>query len=100
MSKQTREEEQKILAQMEEAMREKGQKTQTEEKPVTEDSPSQATHCYRCKTLMEDGVCPTCGFKLYVPISEEKRKKIKKITTVIGFAVFVVVFILFRLSKS
>ena len=99
MSKQTREEEQKILAQMEEAMREEGQKAQTEEKSVT-DSPSQATHCYRCKTLMEDGVCPTCGFKLYVPISEEKREKIKKITTVIGFAVFIVVFIVFRLSKS
>ena len=96
MSKQ-REEEQKILAQMDEAMREKGQKTQTEEEASAKASQPQTMHCYRCKSLMEDGVCPICGFKLYVPMSEEKRKKIKTITTVIGFAVFIVAFILLRL---
>ena len=48
-------------------------------------------HCRRCQALVENGVCHTCGFKMYVPMSEEKRKKIKLITTAIGFAVFIVI---------
>lgn len=98
MSKQTREEEKKILAQMDEAMQE-----QKEEKPKTPSfSGSQPTevHCRRCRTLMENGVCPTCGFKTYVPMSEEKRKKIKTVTTVIGFVVFIILFLVLQMTKK
>ena len=57
-------------------------------------------HCRRCQTLMEEGTCPACGFKIYVPMSEEKRKKIKTITTAIGFVVFIVIFLVIQFSKS
>lgn len=96
MSKQTREEEKKILAQMDEAMKEEAKQA----KPSSHGARQPETmHCRRCRTLMEDGVCPTCGFKVYVPMSEEKRKKIKTITTAIGFAVFIVIFIILQMTK-
>ena len=60
----------------------------------------QQVHCRRCQTLMEEGTCPACGFKIYVPMSEEKRKKIKTITTAIGFVVFIVIFLVIQFSKS
>ena len=51
-------------------------------------------HCKRCKTLMEGGVCPVCRYKIYQPMSEEKRRKIKGIITLaalVVLAVFLVV---------
>ena len=56
-------------------------------------------HCRRCKTLMENGVCPTCGFKVYVPMSKEKQNKIKVIATAVAMAVFIVIFIITQLIK-
>ena len=108
MSKQKREEEQKVLAQMNEAMQE------NQAQPVKKEENAQKTkktsfygatqpttmHCRRCRSMMEDGVCPTCGFKMYVPMSEEKRKKIKTITTAIGFVVFIIIFLAIQFSKS
>ena len=95
MRKQRKEEEQRIIAEMEEAMK--------EERAKTEETPSniqtESYHCYRCKTLMENGVCPTCGFKMYVPMSEEQRRKIQRIGTIIGLAVFLVLFIILQLTK-
>ena len=98
MSKQTREEERKILAQMDEAMRE--QKEEKSKTPIFGGSQPTEVHCRRCRTLMENGVCPTCGFKTYVPMSEEKRKKIKTVTTVIGFVVFVILFLVLQMTKK
>ncbi len=40
-------------------------------------------HCKRCKTLMEKGVCPNCGFRIYVPMEETKQKKIRLISSAI-----------------
>ena len=105
MSKQ-REEEHRVLAEMDKAMKE--QKTQSASAPLQPkgktsfyDSTQPTTmHCHRCKSLMENGVCPTCGFKTYVPMSEEKRKKIKTVTTAIGFVVFIVIFLIIQFSKS
>ena len=102
MSKQTRqekrEEEQKALAQMEEAMQEEGEKKSRSSFYASTEP--EKVHCRRCKTLMENGVCPTCGFKMYVPMSEEKRKKIKMVATAIGFAVFIAIFLIIQFTKN
>ena len=60
----------------------------------------QQVHCRRCQTLMEEGKCPSCGFKMYVPMSDEKSKKIKTITTAIGFVVFIIIFLVIQFGKS
>ena len=57
-------------------------------------------HCKRCKTLMENGVCPSCGFKIYTPMDMEKREKIKMLTTIIGFVVFFAIFIILQIKKG
>ena len=57
-------------------------------------------HCRRCGTKMENGVCKTCGFKMYVPMDKEKQQKIKLIGTAILMAVFVVLFIVLQFKKN
>ena len=41
-----------------------------------------------------------CGFKIYMPMDSEKRDKIKLVTTIIGFAVFFVIFIILQFKKG
>lgn len=113
MSKQTRqqkkEEEKRIIAEMESALAEE----KTQEKP--EDEPSKRNvekkqtydetmpkdiHCKRCKTLMKKGVCPTCGFRIYVPMDKKKRDKAKLILAVVFMAAFLVMFILSQMKNS
>ncbi len=48
--------------------------------------------CPRCKSSMQGNACPTCGYKIYQPMSEEKRKKIRWITTAVCLVVFLVLF--------
>lgn len=60
----------------------------------------QSMHCRRCGTQMENGVCKTCGFKVYVPMDKEKQQKIKLIGTVILMAVFVVLFVALQFKKG
>lgn len=57
-------------------------------------------HCRKCKTMMQNGVCPTCGFKMYVPIDEKKLGKIKVVLTAVAMAVFVVLFVYLQLIKG
>lgn len=64
------------------------------------DSTPERIHCRRCRTVMENGVCPTCGFKVYVPMDEKKRNKIRLIATVVIMTVFVIVFVLLQVRKS
>lgn len=130
MSKQTRkqkkEEEARIVAEMEDALK-KGSETEegVSEGTASSESASDETasggegrsekkrrgdifdaapervHCRRCKTLMgEDGVCPTCGFRMYVPMDKQKRDKIKLIGTVVLMAVFVVLFVVLQIMKG
>lgn len=110
MSKQTRrekkEEERRIIAEMESAMREtQAQKNSPpsdgQSKPrgrYGKDPTPETLHCKRCKTVMENGVCPTCGYKIYVPMDEAKRKKIRFIAAGVCIAVFLVLFILLQLK--
>ena len=117
MSKKTRqekkEEEKRLVAEFEEALaqeRAKNSEGETKEEEGEAKKKRGASfyssiepetiHCRRCKTLMENGVCPTCGFKIYVPMSEEKRRKITMITTAVGFAVFIVIFVVMQFIKS
>ena len=101
MSKQTRqqkkEEEQRIIAEMEEALREtRGENTEKSKKSVYT-AELNTIHCRRCKTLMENGVCPTCGYKIYIPMDDTKRNKIRLITAI----VFVIIgVIIFAISKA
>ena len=63
-----------------------------------EDMPSQL-HCPRCKTLMDKGVCPHCGYYVYVPMDKAKQKKIKLVLTVVGLVAFAVLFVAIQLGK-
>ena len=106
MNKQKREEEKKILAEMDEAMKEQA-KAEVEtpaqenaERPkkykhfgLFEDKTPEKLHCRKCKTVMENGVCPVCGFRSYVPMDEKKQKKIRFVLTCVCLAVFVVLFV-------
>ena len=99
MSKQRREEEKKILAEMDEAMKENVQKEETPKKTkskifgVFEDKTPEQLHCHKCKALMENGVCPECGFRTYVPMSKEKQQKIRLILTGVFVVAFVILFV-------
>ena len=102
-ARERRAEERQILAQMNEAM--EGQETKTSaEKPKKQrkydSSMPEKVHCKRCRTLMENGVCPACGFKIYVPMDEEKRKKIKLVVTVVAIAVFIALFVALQFKNA
>ena len=108
-ARERRAQERQILAQTDEAMagQPKQEKTakQVQNPPKKQarkydDSMPQQVHCKRCRTLMENGVCPACGFKIYVPMDEEKRKKIKLITTVVAVAAFIVLFVALQFKKG
>ena len=70
-----------------------------EEPIVGENGELQTIHCRRCRTLMENGVCPDCGFKMYVPMSDEQRKKIRKAGTIVGFIIFAVLYAILKLLQ-
>ena len=111
---QKREEEKAIIAQMEEGLRENAVAEEVErdfmdaeksETPKTEkrglfgkpqDPTPEKIHCKRCKTLMQNGVCPTCGYKTYVPMDEKKRKAVRLALTVVCIGVFLILFIATR----
>ena len=109
-SRDRRAEERRILAEMDEAMAkqkpaEQPQTTTPKKKKARsihryDDSMPQKVHCKRCKTLMKNGVCPACGFTVYVPMSEEKRTKIKLTLTVVALVVFIVIFVALQFKKG
>ena len=108
MSKKTKEKEAKIIAEMEEALKEQGlsipkytggDKKKRHVNGYDETMP-QKIHCSRCKTLMENGVCPSCGHTVYVPMEKEKRDKFRLIATIVCMAVFVVAFLVIQIKKG
>ena len=100
MSKMTRKEKQaeerRIIAEMDGALQgNKGAQPiedQADNRGYDETMPDKI-HCRRCKTLMEKGVCPTCGFRIYVPMDKKKREKMKLTLAILFMAVFLAVFI-------
>ena len=103
-ARERRAEERQILAQMDEAMAGQPKQEKASQQPQKarkyDDSMPSQVHCKRCRTLMENGVCPACGFKIYVPMDEEKRKKIKLITTVVAVVVFIALFVALQFKKG
>ena len=110
MSKR-KQKEQEIIQQMEQALKEQGLQTPTQKRQAPtrqkrgifrsqEDVTPTVVHCKRCKTLMEKGVCPTCGYKIYVPMDEEKRKKIKLAMTVVAVVVFIALFVALHFKNN
>ena len=101
MSKQTRkekrEEEKRIIAEMESALPKKEE--ENEKVSYGEDLP-ETLHCKRCKTELSNGVCPVCGFRIYVPMEKKKRDKIRTVVTVISMAIFVILFLLLQIKKG
>lgn len=97
--KEKKQKEQEILAQMDAAMLEqRPQGEEQEERKGDETMPSQM-HCKRCKTLMKNGVCPTCGFTVYMPMDEGKRKKIRWIVTAVALGIFILLFVALQAGK-
>ncbi len=98
MKPNKREEEQKILAEMEKAMQENGQadsRAQLPQKRIGpfKDKTPESIHCRKCGTLMEKGKCPTCGHTIYVPMDEGKKKLVRWIVGGVCLVVFAIVFI-------
>ncbi|MBQ8291594.1 MAG: hypothetical protein IJX88_03690 [Clostridia bacterium] len=95
MSKQKREEEQRIIAEMEAGMQENAKKKEETAMPVMNESNTAPTviHCKRCRTVMENGRCPTCGFKIYVPMDEQKQKKIRMVVGTVCIVIFLILFL-------
>ena len=85
-------EEEKILKEMDEAVKEKN--TAPVKKKWYQDKTPETFHCKRCKTLMENGVCPTCGFKVYVAMDEKKRNKIRMIFGGVCLIVFCILYVI------
>ncbi len=74
------------------------------EKPVQKKDDGQAKqgqklHCPRCKSVMEEGKCPTCGHYIYVPMDKEKRNKIRLIVGGVCMVGFVILFVLMQIKK-
>ena len=117
---QKKEEEKRIIAEMEAALREneknvaenpedRGQVCDEIQKSgvslsrknsIFDSTTPETVHCKRCKTLMENGVCPTCGFRIYVPMEKGKRDKIRLWVTVVCMAVFLVLFVLSQIRNG
>ena len=111
--KERKEEEKRIIAELDAAMAENKSNEAEEHEEVVSDvaqKPKKASfydattpeevHCKRCKTLMENGVCPTCGFRIYVPMDKEKRDKIRLWVTVACLAVFFVLFLMSQIQNG
>ena len=86
-----KEREKEMIAQMEEALKEQKQ-AESEGAEDTPKSEGGQLHCHKCKTLMENGKCPTCGYSVYVPMDARKQKKIRWIATGIMLVVFLIIF--------
>ncbi len=94
--KQRREEERRILAELDEAVAAERAEQAPEQGEKGEEP---VLHCRRCRTVMEKGVCPVCGYKTYQPMSEEKRKRVRNILTVVCLVGFAILFFALKLWK-
>ena len=89
-----REEEKRIIEEL--GLAPKPVSTQKQiEKSHGKDMPEKI-HCKRCKTLMENGVCPVCGYKIYMPMNEKTQKRIRWIVGGVCIVGFLILFFILR----
>ncbi len=104
MSKQTRkekqEEEKRIIAEMESALEQKKEKEKKDEKACYGEDLPETLHCKRCKTELKNGVCPVCGFHIYVPMEKKKRDKIRRNVTIVSIVIFVILFLMLKIKNG
>ena len=111
-----RAEEARIIAEMESAMRgedcitaptpssaSKPQKPQDQagmyaSKEKNAEKAEEKIYCKRCKSRMEKGVCPVCGYRVYTPMDEGKIKKIRLIVAGVCIVAFLALFLALRLT--
>lgn len=93
--KEKREEEQRIIREMEEALAPNGQ-TDSIPQDKTASTNEQKRFCRRCRAEIFSEKCHVCGYKEYVPMDEKKQKKIRLIVGGVCIAVFIV-YLLIRL---
>jgi rubrerythrin len=55
-------------------------------------------HCRKCGTKMQDGVCPKCGYKVYIPMDEQKMKKIRFIVGCVCIAAVLVILVIWKIK--
>ena len=98
MKNQKKLEEEKILAEMDEAMKEQAKEEKETKKSklseIFQDKTPNQLHCRKCQTMMQDGVCPTCGFRMYVGMDKEKQKKIRFIAGGVCLLILLVILLL------
>ena len=93
--KERREEEARILAEMEEAMQAQAEEgAETEEKDETQEE--KKVHCAKCGNYMNNGVCPACGHRIYVPMDEDKQKTVRLIVGAVCISAFLLVYFIFN----
>ena len=111
-----RAEEARIIAEMENAMRGSDfvqpSISSTEKQPQKEQNQAgmyasneetrqkteEKIYCRRCKSRMENGVCPVCGYRIYMPMDEAKIKKIRLIVAGVCIVAFLAIFLALRLK--
>ena len=90
-----------MIAEMDDAMQEQKAEEQAQKQERERQRANQTvSYCRRCKAETTGGVCKNCGYKEYIPMSEEQRKKIKNVLTVVLLGVFLVLFIVLQFLKS
>ena len=90
--KKRKEEEKRIIAEMDEAMR-----ACSRDEPQSKSETNQKLYCRRCKNeLTANGVCPVCGYRVYMPMDEQKRKKIRFIVATVCIVGFLILFFLIK----
>ena len=92
--KERKAEEQRIIEELERDLPSAPKKAE-QKRSYGKDMPEKL-HCKRCKTELQNGVCPVCGYRVYMPMDEKKQKKIRLIVGGVCVAVFLIVFLLTR----
>ena len=90
--KERKQEEQRII---EELGLNAPKKVEEKQKSYGKDMP-QVVHCKRCKTELKNGVCPVCGYKIYMPMDEKTKKTIRLIVGSVCVVGFLIAFFLLR----
>jgi rubrerythrin len=110
MSKRSRAErkaeEARMIAEMDEAMdqnRAEKEENSKNEAPMYKTNAKmgyepEVLHCRKCGTQLKDGVCPKCGYKVYIPMDEQKVKRIRLIVGCVCVALCLVVLIILKIK--